>query len=310
MIRIISIALLCALTLGSCVSKKKFNQLKAQALVEGEKAIGAEKICQQELEKTKTALQAKETELSITKNNLDNARAKEQELNKQTEYLKDNNTQLLNRLSDLSVVSKTGAENIKKSLDAMEEQRKYIQSLNASIQRKDSINLALVSNLKRSLENVNDEDLSIEVRKGVVYVSLSDKLLFKSGSYEINKSAEVILGKIAKVVNDHKELDILVEGHTDNVPIKNSQMKDNWDLSAMRATAVVRLLQNKHGVAPKRMTAGGRSEFAAKTTNENAGGRAINRRTEIIITPNLEQFFDLMTVPPTTAVVPKTEGNK
>jgi chemotaxis protein MotB len=306
MIRILSIALLGALTLGSCVSKKKFKQFEAQALVEREKAVGAEKLCQQELEKTKKELQAKEQELSLTKNNLENARAKEQELNKQAEYLKDNNTQLLNRLSDLSVVSKTGAENIKKSLEAMEEQRKYIQNLNASIQRKDSINLALVTNLKRSLENVNDEDLSIEVRKGVVYVSLSDKLLFKSGSYEINKSAEVILGKIAKVVNDHKELDILVEGHTDNVPIKNSQMKDNWDLSVMRATAVVRLLQNKHGVAPKRMTAGGRSEFAAKTTNENAGGRAINRRTEIIITPNLEQFFDLMTPPP----APSTEGNK
>ncbi|MCB0620131.1 MAG: OmpA family protein, partial [Saprospiraceae bacterium] len=133
--------------------------------------------------------------------------------------------------------------------------------LTSDIQRKDSLNLALVTNLKRSLANVNDEDIQIEVKKGVVYVSLSDKMLFKSGSDQINSRAEEVLGKVAKVINDHKGIEILVEGHTDSVPIKNDRIRDNWDLSVLRATAVVRNLQTKHGVDPARMTAGGRSEY-------------------------------------------------
>ena len=131
------------------------------------------------------------------------------------------------------------------------------------------------------------------MKKGVVYVSLSDKMLFKSGSYEINPRADEVLSKIARVVNDHRELDILVEGHTDNVPINTGCMKDNWDLSVMRATAVVRSLQTKYGVQPSRMTAGGRSEYVNKTDNTSADGRRINRRTEIVILPKLDQFFKL-----------------
>ena len=149
-------------------------------------------------------------------------------------------------------------------------------------------------NLKRSLDNINDEDINIEVIKGVVYVSISDKMLFKSGSATINTTTESVLGKIAKVVNDHKELDILVEGHTDNVPISNSCMSDNWDLSVKRATSVVRVLQKKYNVDPNRMTAGGRSEYAPKDSNESKTGLSTNRRTEIIITPKLDQFFELM----------------
>jgi chemotaxis protein MotB len=233
----------------------------------------------------------------VTDANYKNAQNKANELNNQLEYFKSTNTELLGRLADLSVVNITGAESIKKSLDALGAQNKYIQNLNESIQRKDSLALALVTNLKRSLENINDEDIQIEVKKGVIYVSLSDKLLFKSGSYDINKRAEEVLGKIAKVVNDHKELDILVEGHTDNVPIKNDCLKDNWDLSVMRSTAVVKLLQTKYGIVPNRMTAGGRSEFSPKANNTTAEGRATNRRTEIIITPKLDQFFELLTTP-------------
>ena len=128
----------------------------------------------------------------------------------------------------------------------------------------------------------------------MVFISLSDKMLFKSGSYEINKGADNVLSKIAKVVNDHKDMEILVEGHTDNVPMKNDCMKDNWDLSVLRSTAIVKSLQSKYSVDPSRMTAGGRSEYLPKASNENAAGRAANRRTEIIITPKLDQFFDLM----------------
>ncbi len=149
-------------------------------------------------------------------------------------------------------------------------------------------------NLKRSLADVKDEDVNIEVKKGVVYISLSDKMLFRSGSYRINAQAESVLGKIASVANDHNELDLLVEGHTDSVPIATECIEDNWDLSVKRATAVVRMLNKKYNVAPERMTAGGRSQYISKMSNETADGRSANRRTEIIILPKMDQFFQMM----------------
>jgi len=301
MIRIISFLFIASIMLSSCVTKKKFKQMQANHTIEMDKVKASEIACQLELDNLRRSLEAKEkeaqakdAELNLAKNNLDNAKTKEQEMKSQMDFLRENNTQLLGRLSDLSVVSKAGAESIKKSLETMEEQGRYIKDLTASLQRKDSLNLQLVMNLKRSLDNINDEDVNIEVKKGVVFISLSDKMLFKSGSYEINKTADNVLAKIAKVVNDHKDMEILVEGHTDNVPIKNDCMKDNWDLSVMRSTAIVRSLQSKYGVDPKRMTAGGRSEYLPKAGNENNAGRSANRRTEIIITPKLDQFFDLM----------------
>ena len=215
--------------------------------------------------------------------------------------MKKTNTNLLDRLSDLSVINKSGAESIRKSLDALNEQGKYIKDLNSSIQRKDSVNLSLVMNLKRSLADINDEDVTVEVKKGVVYISISDKLMFASGSANVNSKAEAVLAKVAKVVNDHKDLDILVEGHTDAVPISTPEFKDNWDLSAKRATSVVRLLQTKFGVDPERMTAGGRGEYEPQSGNNSRAGRKQNRRTEIIVTPKLDQFFNLMT--------PQTSGN-
>jgi chemotaxis protein MotB len=179
-------------------------------------------------------------------------------------------------------------------LDAINEKDKQISTMTTNIQRKDSVNLALVMNLKRSLSDVPSDDINIEVKKGVVYISLSDKMLYKSGSAVINDQANSVLEKIAKVVNDHYELEILVEGHTDNIPISSECMADNWDLSTKRATAVVRVLQNKYKVNPSRMTAGGRSEFVPKSDNATIEGRKINRRTEIIILPKLDQFFKLL----------------
>ena len=199
------------------------------------------------------------------------------------------------------MVSKSGAESIKKSLEALNEQNRYIKNLTTSMQRKDSLNLVLLMNLKRSLNNFDDEDVTIEVKKGVVYISISDKMLFKSGSYKINDKAREVISKIAKIVNDHTELDILIEGHTDNVPIQTECMLDNWDLSVKRATSIVRLMQNEYNVQPQRMTAGGRSEYIPKKTNKTSEGRTINRRTEIIILPELDQFFKLLE-PPTTVL--------
>jgi chemotaxis protein MotB len=286
--------------LGSCVSKKQFtamqgskNDLQAQYDKLKLDLAGCERNnsdLQEELSRAKTDLSNRGIELQ-------KERERYSLLEEQLRHLQSTNTNLLDRLSDLSVVSKAGAENIKKSLEAISEQSKYIKDLTSSIQQKDSLNLALVVNLKRSLANINDEDVTVEVKKGVVYISLSDKMLFRSGSAEINPAAEAVLAKIASVANDHKELDILVEGHTDNVPINTSCVADNWDLSTKRATAVVRYLQKKHSIAPSRMTAGGRGEFFPKTTNETVAGRSANRRTEIILLPQLDQFFRLLEPP-------------
>lgn len=275
---------------SACVSKKKFLELQgqrdtAQQTIDKLKSELLE--CETKKNATLTQLTQKEGELTGEKN-----RSKLME--EQISSLKSTNTSLLDRLSDLSVISKAGAESIKKSIESIDERNKYIKDLTSSVQKKDSLNLALVMSLKRSLADVNDQDIQIEVKKGVVYISLSDKMLFKSGSSEILPQADAVLGKIATVVNDHSELDILVEGHTDNVPIANSCLKDNWDLSVKRATSVVRLLQTKHNVAPDRMTAGGRGEYLPKTTNATSEGKSLNRRTEIIILPKLDQFFQLL----------------
>ncbi|MET6989938.1 OmpA/MotB family protein [Sediminicola arcticus] len=265
----------------SCVSQKKYTAMQNRA-----------EFCEGNLKASKNERLLLETNLA---NEINRTKNLEQEI----AYFKSTNTNLLERLSDLSVVSKSGAENIKKSLEALNQQNKYIKDLTSSLQRKDSINLVLVMNLKRSLDNFDDEDISIEVKKGVVYISISDKMLFQSGSYKISIKAEEVIGKIAKIINDHKDLDILVEGHTDNVPIATDCMADNWDLSVKRATSIVRLMQTKFDIQPQRMTAGGRSEYLPKDTNETVKGRALNRRTEIIILPKLDQFFELLNPPMT-----------
>lgn len=273
------VALVFFVLVTSCISQKKYTEMENKS----DNFQNELKIC--------------ENERLLLENNFANEKSKVNKLESQLDYFKSTNTNLLSRLSDLAVVSKSGAESIKKSLEALNEQNRFIKNLTTSMQRKDSLNLVLLMNLKRSLNNFDDEDVIIEVKKGVVYISISDKMLFRSGSYKINDKAKEVIGKIAKIVNDHSELDILVEGHTDNVPIQTECMLDNWDLSVKRATSIVRLMQNEFNVQPQRMTAGGRSEYLPKKTNESSEGRAINRRTEIIILPELDQFFNLLEPP-------------
>ncbi len=293
--------LLAFLILGSgCVSKKKLNE--ANAALEAHKNLLSR--CEERNKELEAQILDLTRQLELANSNLkkasDDLLAANQKLRSaedQIVVLKGSQNNLLDQLNTASVINKAGAESIKKSLDAISQQSSYIKELTKTMQYKDSVNLALAMNLKKSLSDFNDKDVSIEVKKGVVYISLSDNMLFKTASSNINSSADKVLGKIAGILNDQKELDILVEGHTDNVPMAGECVTDNWDLSTRRATAVVKLLQSKYKVDPSRMTAGGRSEYQPKSSNSNATGRASNRRTEIIVLPKLDQFFKLMEAP-------------
>ena len=283
------IALFAIGMLASCVSKKKFNESQA-SLDE----------CQEQLQKVQSMLddcnESKESmsqELEDARKNLNMAQEQVNEMEDDLEYLKKTNTNLLDRLADMSVVNREGAESIRKSLDAINEQSDYIKQLNTKVQVRDSMNMALVMKLRRSLADVADEDVNVKVEEGRVYISLSDKMLFNSGSAVVSSRANEVLSKVANILKDHKDLEILVEGHTDNVPINTDCINDNWDLSVKRATSVVRKLTKTHGVAPERLTAGGRADYEPLATNDPAEGRQTNRRTEIIIVPKLDQFFDL-----------------
>ncbi|MCC6816391.1 MAG: OmpA family protein [Saprospiraceae bacterium] len=292
--------ILIALTLGmvSCVSSKKFKTSQEENL----SLQASLKKCQENLEdcvsKKEMSDKTYNSQLTELQTGVNSRNEKIKNLEEQLEVIKKTNNNLLDRLSDLSVVNKAGAESIQKSLDAMNEKDKYIKNLTSEMSRKDSINLSLVMNLKKSLGNISSDDINIEVKKGVVYISLSDKLLFRTASATINESAGATLEKIAKILNDQNNVDVLIEGHTDNVPMNTDCIIDNWDLSTKRATAIARILQRKYNVDPARITAGGKSEYSPKSGNDTEAGRRINRRTEIIILPRLDQFFK-MVVPAT-----------
>ena len=218
-------------------------------------------------------------------------------LNDQLSRQQGTNTQMLQQLKDLSVISGSQAESIKKSLENIGAKDAYIKDLQSAISRKDSLNMALVMNLKGAIGNLNDQDINIKVDKGVVYIDISDRMLFKSGSYDITEQAKVVLGKVATVLKNQPDIEFMVEGHTDNVPFKNGLLLDNWDLSVKRATSVVRVLQNQYGVPAARMTAAGRGEYVPLASNDTDSGKATNRRTRIVILPELDQFFKLLETP-------------
>lgn len=279
-----------SLFLFSCVSQKKMRQAEAKfGELNGAYAELKDKYkaCQDE----QTDYKSKISTLNTQKASLETSNA---DLKGQIDFLKQNNNTVLNQLKDLSVVTGSQAESIRKSLENIGSKDIYIKDLQGSISRKDSLNMALVMNLKGAIGNLDDKDINIKVDKGVVYVDISDKLLFKSGSYDVTDKAKEVLGKVAKVLNAQPEIEFLVEGHTDSIAIKSPGMNDNWDLSVKRATTVVRILQKTYGLDPKRMTAAGRGEYMPLTDNATAEGRAANRRTRIVILPQLDQFFKLL----------------
>ncbi|MGD1843171.1 MAG: flagellar motor protein MotB [Thermonemataceae bacterium] len=255
--------------MASCVSKKEYQAVKSKNYAQ-----------ENQLKENRATINQLGTEVSTL-------RSQNELYKEQIEDLRNTNKSLLDRVSDLSDVSKAGMETLKS-------QNTFIQSLTQKIQQKDSVAMVLVNNIKKSLDDVNDKDINVKVIKGVVFISLSDNLLFRSGQTELLPDARRILAKVSKIIKDNPDLEVLVEGHTDNQPISTNCIEDNWDLSVLRATEVVRYFQKEFSVVPARMTAGGRSEYVPKAKNDSAQGRSVNRRTEIILTPKLDEFYELL----------------
>lgn len=266
------------LLVSACVSKKKYK-------IETDKVSRLRDSVELVVFKLDQCLQEKINQ----KNHIDS-------LESNITHLKATGNALLIQLSELSVITKAQAESIKASLDAISSKDAYINKLQKEKSHVDSVNLALVLNLKGALKDVNDQDIEINVEGSIVFISVSDKLLFSSGSYTVTPEAMEVLGKVADVLKAQPTIRFMVEGHTDNKPIKGSFMKDNWDLSVLRATSVVRTLQNYFNIDPTRMIATGVSEYKPVAPNDNDENRSLNRRTRIIMIPELDKFFELLKV--------------
>lgn len=287
-----------ALLMTSCVSKKQFMALQTE-LETTNQDLGK---CGEDLNdymNRLSACQQDKTRLEGEINTLkSNVKLREEQINSLKDQVADYRTQRdkqLNQVGDLTVLSKSANENIKETLSQLEKKDKYIRFLQLAKSKADSINLALSVNLKSVLrDGIEDQDVEVKVDKTVVFINLSDKMLYESGSSKITSRANEVLSKIAQIVKSRPELDVMVEGYTDNVPIKNDCVQDNWDLSVKRATSVVRALQENFKVDPNRLIAAGRGEYNTLASNDTSEGRSMNRRTRIIILPKLNQFYDLL----------------
>ncbi|PTQ96704.1 chemotaxis protein MotB [Mucilaginibacter yixingensis] len=269
-------ALLALTVLGSCVSNKKYAQL------------------QNNYNKLDSSSRELNGRYQLSERNLAVATNRNKSLEEQIESERANARQLQDALNKCLNSGQQGNVNISKLVDEINRSNRYIQELVNAKNKSDSLNVVLTNNLTRSLSTTERQDVDVKVLKGVVYISLSDNMLYKSGSYEISDKAGATLAKIAKIIMDYSNYDVLIEGNTDNVPISQKNIRNNWDLSALRASSVVQELQNKFNVDPKRLTAGGRGEYNPIADNVSDIGRSKNRRTEIIITPKLDQFMDLI----------------
>lgn len=287
-----------SLMMTSCVTKKQYASLQTQLDAANKdlgkcgqtlnEYMGKLSGCEQDKEKLKGDIRNAENALRLRQEQID-------DLKNQVADFKVTRDKQLTQVGDLTVLSQSANQNIKETLSQLEKKDNYIHLLQAAKTKADSINLALAVNLKSVLsEGISDKDVEIKVDKTVVFINLSDKMLYQSGSANITPKAQEVLGKIAKIIESRPELEVMVEGYTDNVPIKNGCVEDNWDLSVRRATSVVRVLQKVYKIDPNKLIAAGRSEFNALATNDTPEGRSTNRRTRIIILPKLDQFYDLL----------------
>jgi len=253
----------------SCVSKKKFTEVENK------------------YRETKSLLDTATMKLNMCNDEKENLKG-------QLDVLKETNKSLFNQQGELTTLTQKGAENLEKTLESLKEKDLQIKYMRDAINRKDSVTLALVQSLKGAVGDMSDEDIQINVEKGVVFVSISDKLLFGSGQYQLTDEAKAVLGKVAKVIKAKPDFEFMVEGHTDDDPIKTECFRNNWDLSTKRAVSVVQVLQNEYGVKPERMLAAGRGEYIPLESNESDFGKARNRRTKIVVLPKIDQFYKMI----------------
>lgn len=273
------------LLITACVSNKKYVASQSTMQNQIDDATREAAICEAKLKAETARL---ENSLSIRQEQIN-------DLKSQLADAKNLRDKQLTQVGDLTVLTKSANENVKETLSQLERKDKYIRLLNAAKSKADSINLALAVNLKSVLKDgLDDEDITINVDKTVVFINLSDKMLYQTGSSNITERASEVLGKIAQIIAERPDVDVMVEGYTDNNPIKSACIEDNWDLSVKRATAVVRVLQSKYEINPNKLIAAGRGQYNAIGSNDTEEGRALNRRTRIIILPKLNQFYDLL----------------
>lgn len=270
------------ISMGSCVSKKEFQQLQGDYA----NLQGLYNQSQVDLATARTHGKSLEDRLA--------------DAQRENEGLKRQLAALQGSLDQSLVQNNQGSINISKLVDEINASNKYIKQLVEAKTKSDSLNLVLTNNLTHSLSRDELQEVDVKVLKGVVYVSLADNMLYRSGSYEVNDRAKTTLSKIAKILSDYKDFEVLVEGNTDDVPITRPNIRNNWDLSALRASSVVQVLQNDYGIAPNRLSAAGRGQYNPVATNDTELGRQRNRRTQIIITPKLDQFLDLIDKAPAT----------
>ena len=272
-----------ALTLGSCASKKELANCQTE-----NKSLTAS------LQSTREDLAGKNARITSLEEQLADLRKNNDELKRNNATLQKSLNQSQKNLNQSLANANQNNVSIEKLVDQINESNQYIRHLVEVKSKSDSLNLVLQNNLTRSLSKEELKEVDIQVLKGVVYISLADNMLYKSGSYEINERGSETLSKIAKIITDYKDYDVLIEGNTDNVPISRENIRNNWDLSCLRASSVVQELQNKYGVDPKRLTAGGRGEYNPLEGNDTEMGKQRNRRTQIIITPKLDEFMELI----------------
>ena len=266
-----------AILLSSCVSQKKYAELES-----------SNNQSKQDLVDAKANLQQCLIEKDVNQNKVES-------LESQVADLQEDKKRAVKQVDNLTVLTQASSDNIKNVISQLSEKDKYINGVRKAMTQKDSINLAIKYQLTKELTNgIQDDDITIDVEKTVVYISIADKLLFKSGSTTVSERAKEILGKVATVISSRPGMEVQVEGYTDDVPINRKDIKDNWDLSVKRATSVVRVLQDEHGVDPKRLIAAGRSQYVPLESNDTSAGRSANRRTRIVILPKLEEFFEIL----------------
>lgn len=274
-----------------CVSKKQFSNLQTDY-----------NRLQTEHNDLKRNYQESQLQLTESRTRASSLEERLTEARKNNDELRAAYTEMQNSLNKSLAQNSQGNVNIAKLVDEINASNRFIQHLVQAKNKSDSLNLVMINNLTRSLTRDEMQDLDIKVLKGVVYISLDDRMLYRSGSYEITDKAGEILSKIAKIIMDYKDYSVLVEGNTDTDPISRSNIRNNWDLSALRASSVVQALQNNYGIDPKRLTAAGRGEYNPIATNSTTEGKARNRRTQIIITPELDQFMDLIDQAPESSL--------